>query len=361
MTGTALRGAAVVGGGSLARTICYSLATQTEQPIAEVTVAARSAQAAREIAAIANARAAVSSCPTRFTADVLDAAQPTAVARFLEHVRPGIVVNCASLQSPWESAQAASAWTRLLAEGGFGIGLPLHAVLARELASAIRRSGLPTAFVNACYPDAVNPLLAAEGLPVLCGVGNVATLAATLRAALRTRDGEQLRVMAHHLHLHRPADPADEVRAWLGKDPVPDVGELLAVHRSCSRAELNEVTGHAAAQFLARLSAGQDIRTDLPGPLGLPGGYPVRAQGRQITLDLPDGVTRSEAVSWQQRMAEQDGVVVSPAGEIRLGPQAASAVATHLPGLPEHYDIRTFRKLTRELLLLREKLRTTPA
>lgn len=361
MTGTGLKGVAVIGGGSLARNICYSLAAHTELPMTSITIAARSAQTAQEIAAIANARAAVSSCPTRFVAEVLDVSEPTAVTQFLERVRPDTVVNCASLQSPWEGTQADSAWTRLLAEGGFGLGLPLHAALARELASAIERSGLPTAFVNACYPDAVNPLLAAERLPVLCGVGNVATLSATLHAGLRERDEGRLRVMAHHLHLHRPGDPADEARAWVGDVAVPDVAELLAVHRSCSRAELNAVTGHSAADFLVRLSTGQEIRTDLPGPIGLPGGYPVRVQGQRISLDLPDGITRDQAVSWQQRMAEQDGVVVTPTGEIQFSRRAASAIAAHLPDLPDSHNIQTIRELTRQLLVLREKLRVVPA
>ncbi|MCZ0991411.1 hypothetical protein O1M54_48450 [Streptomyces diastatochromogenes] len=178
------------------------------------------------------------------------------------------------MQSPWEATRAPSAWTDLLSAGGFGIALPLHAVLARNVAQAIRSSRVPTLFVNACYPDAVNPLLHAEGLPVFCGVGNSATLAASLRAVLRPQAGERLRVLAHHAHLHAPADPADEARVWLDDRPVPHVGELLTAHRACSREELNAVTGHTAAVLAARLAAEQEVHADLPGPLGLPGGYP---------------------------------------------------------------------------------------
>ncbi|MFD0169982.1 hypothetical protein ACFVJH_38535 [Streptomyces decoyicus] len=89
-----------------------------------MTVLARSAQAAAEIACIATARAVTSASPSRFTAGALDASDRKAVAEELARSRPGVVINCASLQSPWESRRAPTAWTGLLAAGGFGIGVP---------------------------------------------------------------------------------------------------------------------------------------------------------------------------------------------------------------------------------------------
>jgi hypothetical protein len=360
-TTAAHRSIAVVGSGSLARNICYSLAVAADPPPDTVTVLARNETAAQQIACVSNARAAGSARPTRFHAEELDASDADRAARLLSRTAPQVLVSCASVQSPWEAARAPSAWTRLLSEAGFGLALPLHAVLARDVARAVRLSGFPTVLVNACYPDAVNPLLHAEGLPVACGIGNSATLAAALRAALRPQPGTRLRVLAHHSHLHPPADPQDEVRAWLGHQPVQDPGGLLAAHRACAREELNAVTGHTAALFLARLAAGAEVYADLPGPLGLPGGYPVRVQGQQITLDLPDGVTRSEAVAWQQRMAERDGVVVTACGQIRFAPQAVSALAAHLPGIPAGHPVDAVPDLTSELLALRDRLRAMPA
>ncbi|MFH8775290.1 hypothetical protein [Streptomyces sp. NPDC017958] len=351
-------GIAVVGGGSLARAICYSLAVAAVPSPGTVTVLARSARAAHEIACIAGARAAVSGSPTRFTAEPVDAADEEALTAVLARTRPRVVLNCASVQSPWETTRAASAWTDLLSAGGFGIALPLHAVLARSVARAIRRSRVASLFVNACYPDAVNPLLHAEGLPVFCGVGNSATLAASLRAVLRPQDGERLRVLAHHAHLHEPADASDEARVWLDDRPVPHVGELLSAHRACSREELNAVTGHTAAVLAARLAAEQEVHADLPGPLGLPGGYPVRITGGRIGLDLPAGLTRDDAVAWQTRMAAHDGVTVRPSGEVRFGPRAHQALTARLPDLAEVCHARDIAPLTQRLLSLRGILRT---
>lgn len=350
-------GIAVVGGGSLARALCYSLAVAAVPPPDRVTVLTRAGRAAQEICSIANARAAASGSPTRFTAEPVDAADEPALTGILRRLRPRIVLNCASTQSPWEADRAPSAWTELLSAGGFGIGLPLHAVLARSVARAIRRSGVPALFVNASYPDAVNPLLAAEGLPVFCGVGNVATLAASLRAGLRPGPGVRLRVLAHHAHLHAPDDPADEVRVWLDDRPVPHVGELLAAHRGCGREELNAVTGHTAAVLAACLATGQEVYADVPGPLGLPGGYPVRIGDARIALDLPPGLSLAEAVAWQTRMADHDGVTVLPCGEVRFGTRAHRALAAHLPDVSRTQHAGRMGSLTRRLLLLRETLR----
>lgn len=361
MTFTAPAGVAVVGGGSLARSICYSLAVAADPPPATVTVLARSARTADEIACIAGARAATSASPTRFTAEALDALDRNAMARALLRIRPRVVINCASAQSPWESTRAPSAWTELLGAGGFGIGLPLHALLAREVARAIHDSGISALFVNACYPDAVNSLLRAEGLSVFCGVGNSATLSASLHAVVRPQAGERLRALAHHAHLHAPAHPSDEARVWLDDRPVEGVGELLAAHRACSREELNAVTGHTAAMLTARLAAGAEVHANLPGPLGLPGGYPVRIQDARIALDLPDGLTTEDAVAWQMRMAEHDGVVVTPSGDVRFGERAHRALSAQLTDIPQRYEARNMELLARQLLSLREKLRAEPA
>jgi hypothetical protein len=53
----------------------------------------------------------------------------------------------------------------------------------------------------------------------VCGIGNVSTLDACLRASLGLVAGERLAMLGHHVHLTAPADPDDEVRAWAGERP----------------------------------------------------------------------------------------------------------------------------------------------
>jgi hypothetical protein len=145
-----------------------------------------------------------------------------------------------------------------------------------------------------------------QGIPVTCGVGNVATLAAALQAALGLPDQTRLRLIAHHAHLH--AGDTDEAPAWLDESPIADVSTLLAAQRSVDRAAANRVTGHTAALLLHALLTGADVDTHAPGPNGLPGGYPVRLHGGAVSLRLPNGVSEAEAIAANERAAARDGV-----------------------------------------------------
>jgi len=50
------------------------------------------------------------------------------------------------------------------------------------------------------------------------------------------------------------------------------------------------------------------VRTHAPGVLGLPGGYPICVRRKSIELDLPDGISRDEAVEFINLWARADGV-----------------------------------------------------
>ena len=84
-----------------------------------------------------------------------------------------------------------------------------------------------------------------------------------------------------------------------------------------------------AALLLDALLAGTGTDGNLPGPLGLPGGYPVRLRGRELELRLPPGFDRAAAVAWNQRMADRDGVRVE-GDRVRLNPGSAEVLAPYL-------------------------------
>src|SRR5205823_667349 len=139
---------------------------------------------------------------------------------------------------------------------------------------------------------------------------NVGILAASLQAALGLPDQSRLRLLAHHAHLHPPRDGSDEAGAWLDGTPLPDVTALLATQRATDRTLLNRVTGLTAALVLSALLTGTTTDTHVPGPNGLPGGYPVRLAAGRVYLRLPAGVGEAEAIAFNQRAAERDGVRV---------------------------------------------------
>ncbi|MEV1329717.1 potassium transporter TrkA [Micromonospora costi] len=350
---------AVVGSGSLARSVCYSLAAAPPAAAAagpiRVTVLARGA-AANDIARICQIRAAVTGGDTvTFAAESLHD-EADALAR----LQPGVLVCCASTQSPYEKTSSPSAWTNLIARAGFGVTLPLQAELVVRLARAVAEVSPRTVVVNGCFPDVVNPLLAALGAPVTCGIGNVSTLAACLSAALDHADQDDLAVLGHHVHLSEPARPDDEVRAWYAGRRLPDVTALLRPARALDRRELNDIAGHAAARLLLALVTGAEVRTSLPGPLGLPGGYPVALTGGSVTLRLPPGMSRAEAVAWNLRVGRGDGVGVVD-GRVVYSPRAADALAPHVPDVAAGWPVAALDEVIERLTELRRRLRLAPA
>jgi hypothetical protein len=340
----------VVGSGSFARSVSYALAAELRTP-ADVLVLARDPDKAAEVAFVAAARAGVSGVPASFGSAAL---VPDRLDDVLGAVRPEVLVHCVSHHSPWEGRVAPSDWTRLVGAAGFGVTLPLQAALALDVAESLARVAPDCLLVNACFPDAVNPVLHALDVPVFCGVGNIATIAASLRA---TVPAGELLLLAHHAHLHAPDDPADEARVWLDGVESADVGALLAPMRSAARAELNQVGGHAAAKLAADLLTEPAVDTHLPGPGGMPGGYPVRVTGTKLELRLPPGMDAEAAVAWNQRMAAHDGVVVE-GGRVTFPPRTAEVLAAHLPALAGGYPVHDIRAACAELLELRARLRT---
>lgn len=230
--------------------------------------------------------------------------------------QPDVVVVAASLHSPYTPADGRDRWSALLGATEFGVTGLLQAPLAVRAAQAVDQIG--GVLVNACYPDFVNPLLAALGLPVLCGLGNVHTIATIL--------GDGARLLAHHRHLKAaPAGDAEEVRAWdVDGAPVP-VAAPLADLRSRSRRQLNDLGATAGGRLLAALLHGEDVATSVPGPAGLPGGYPVRVSRHRCQLDLPAGLSQAVAVAWNQRHAAAEGIRVAD-DRIELSGRAGQAL-----------------------------------
>jgi hypothetical protein len=370
--GDAPRHVVMVGSGQLARSLCDSLASiRTPQRI-RVTVLARDLTAAAGAARGAQVRATVAGAGVSFTALPFTAEPSTdpgdgyaADAASMARLRPDVLVCAASAQSPYERVHAPSAWTELVATAGFGVTLALQAELVSRLAAALTGGAPDALLVNGCFPDAVNPLLAALDLPVLCGIGNVATLAACLDAALGRPGPRRLAVLGHHAHLAAPdpaitGDDTAEVRAWLDGLPVPDVTGLLAGYRALPRPELNALAGHAAAALVAGLAADAgEVVASLPGPLGLPGGYPVRLSGGRAELRLPPGVSAAQAVAWNTAAGHRDGVEVSD-GHVRYAERARAALSAYQPELAEGWRATELPEVFARFVALRDRLRTVP-
>jgi hypothetical protein len=345
----------LLGSGALARSVCYSLAVSAI-PMT-LTVAARNGSKAAEIAYVGNVRAALSGSPVRCRSVPSALSSPLELSRVLAATMPDIVLLAASYHSPCERLTNPSPWTALLDRAGFGLTAPLHALLAITAAEVVAQTGKPRLLV-ASFPDAVNPIIAALGLPVFAGVGNAALLTASLRAALDVHPRTRVRMLAHHVHLDPPDSEDEEARAWLDDRQVPDVTSALAEQRTTDRNELNLIAGHSAALLIRDMLSGAEIHTNLPGPLGLPGGYPVRiADG--IELDLPSEVSKADAIAWNRAASLRDGVDIE-GDHVRFSESALDALEPHLSDLADGFPVDALDGIAKQLLELRTKLRAAP-
>lgn len=195
---------------------------------------------------------------------------------------------------------------------------PLQASFAIKLAKAIAQSRQPILLLNGCYPGAVNAVRKALGLPVFCGIGNIAVITASLQAALGIRDRRRLLVLAHHIHLSKLCAHVDEAQAWVDERNCPEVSDLLRLQRASDGLQVNKLTGFTASVLLRDILNERMVSACVPGSLGLPGGYPVLIQGSKLTLNLPDHVSLSAATDWNQKCAAGDGVQVQPHGYYRI-------------------------------------------
>ncbi|WP_194905261.1 potassium transporter TrkA [Catenulispora rubra] len=284
----------------------------------------------------------------------------------LRELRPDGVFLCASRQSPWERTTDPSPWTEFVQHAGYGVTVPLQAQFALAVGRAVDRLGARGEsggrgrapwFVNACLPDIVNPLITALDVPVLCGIGNVAILAAFLQAATGAPDQKELKLLAHHYHLHAPHDPAEEALAWQGETALPEVGALLAAGRRVERRELNQVTGLGAATLITDLLTGAERATHLPGPAGLPGGYPVLVRDGEVSLRLPAELDREAAIAANRRASALDGAVLD-GKHLTFSPAASAALRPLAPELADGFGVDRLDTACEQLAGLRARLRT---
>jgi hypothetical protein len=327
----------IFGSGSLVKSTCYALSASRTSSL-EISLAARSTSQVSEIVAAANIRSRLMDAAVRF-AGFAASWEENAIEHLLARVRPDLVLHAASLDSPWRRNDG-SLWADLISRGGFGISLPLQAALVTKVARVMAQRAPGCPLVNASYPDAVNPVLNALGLNVLCGVGNVGILAAVCEEQATT--GETFSILAHHSDVSRIATSntptTARVRLWSGDTEIEPADTAFDAVRQIRGGELNQVTGATIAKLLQQLARGESFRSHVPGPNGLPGGYPVQFSGMAVSLDLPAALTHNEAIAHNQESAKVEGVFVEDGIVNFVGP-AAETLREFVPDCPTVFPV----------------------
>jgi hypothetical protein len=188
----------------------------------------------------------------------VDATDPAAVTALIAREAPDLIVQTASLISPWWIIGRDHPIAASLGQAGIGLQLPCQLTIPLTVMRCVCDLGLATLVANLSVPDCTHPILATQGLAPTIGLGNASILHLRARAALRARmaaAGGQLptttlRVIGHHSQLYdavrcrMPEAPDRRIRVYVGENferddalayegPQIDVG--TARRRSSSR------------------------------------------------------------------------------------------------------------------------------
>ncbi|MEU6249620.1 KR domain-containing protein [Glycomyces sp. NPDC047010] len=331
--------ALVIGLGDMGERIAAGLAASGL--VRRLVIASRSERNVHQAAAVI---ASAADCLVE--AAPLDATRLDDVAALLDRVRPDVVVQCASLRSPWGLAERADPAANAVVAAGLALRLPYQVPVVLNVMRAAKQVGLTAPVANLSIPDVTGPVLERVGFAPALGLGNAGMMQRRASAALRAEAGggvpPLVRVVAHHSQLtgvmtSEDPGPDDRCRVYLGEDGRRE--DALAYRAPAIDAGLrwNFLTAAVALPVIeALLPDSKVLRWSVPSPGGLPGGYPVKISSGAVELDLPPGTSLEDAVAFNERMARADGVErIDPDGTVHFTDAAREAVADLAPDLAE--------------------------
>jgi hypothetical protein len=313
---------AVIGLGDLGARVVAAVA---RLPVGRVVAISRDPERALQVAGQARVIAGLAGGAQRVEGATADVGDVAATAATLAALAPDVIVLGASRHTWWRTPEG-------LDQLPYGAWVALHVGLTRDLMLARGAAGIRAPVVALPYPDAVGPILAPLGLSPELGAGNVAEIAAKLAmlaavAEDARREDVDVRLIAHHavervafsafsrlggdvdrvdpgpppwravVKIRGAEVPLDRVREWFG-----------APHPLLPGRKTHVVTATAAAAVVDALLADTPRRVHVPAPGGRPGGYPARVSAAGVELDLPDGVSESEAIAINATAARWDGI-----------------------------------------------------
>ncbi|MGE3863860.1 MAG: hypothetical protein AB7F71_18745 [Burkholderiaceae bacterium] len=353
------------GTGEFAGRLLFDIAASATEPV-DVAIVGRNEPRLDWLRTAANARAVIFGRPARFRTIQCADFEVETVAGVLARAQPRVVVQTASLQTASVLRSTDDAWSRLVATGGLSATAAFQAVLSLKIGQALQSATPNARYINACFPDVTNGLLRAAGVPVLCGVGNVAILASAFAGVADARQPGRLKMLAHYQQLapwrRVPGERSGSVpRVWLDDREIPDVAARFR-DTMLSPQTAFDISGATGVPLVLALAAGRRWVGHVPGPDGLPGGYPVRVdEGGTMTLDLPAGLRRDEAIAWNERFEADSGLIIDAQGRAvytgRLLEQLSQADAA----LAQGFDPREVEQAARQLAVLRDRLQAQPA
>lgn len=353
----------VLGTGQFAGRIAFDIAATARHPV-RVIVAGRNRERLDWFRTAGNARALIFGTAARFETEVLDMTRPGDIAECIARAAPAVVVQAASPQASAVIAKSGNAWTRLIAEGGLSAMAVTQAMFSIRTARAVAAAGQSCHLVNCAYPDVANTMIAALGLGIACGTGNVGILASIFPEALGLAEPARVKMLAHYQTLTPYRFAAAEragpfPRVWIDDAEMPDVRGATQAAK-ITREPAIEISGASGVPLMLAMVHGGRWQGHVPGPGGRPGGYPVRFEGGELSLDLPKGLTEADAVAWNAAFERESGLYVDEAGQAHFTGKLKAKLEAHSPDLAAGFRMAEFDAVFAAYEALRARLIETP-
>lgn len=296
---------AILGLGDLGKRIAFGLAGAKAD--CSLVIVGREADKCASLAYL------ISACQGReVTHFCCDGTNLSSILDMLDFVNPDILVQSASLVSPWAAFNRQNSSINAFKSAGFAANLPAQLPIILAVMRAVRHARSHCVVINCSYPDVTNPVLATMGLAPSIGIGNVGMLRRML-ALGREHNEPDLRVFAHHSQVWpflqgQNGKNTLPIKVFLRDEEVTD-DINCPLPKFILDKDLNGLAAAHALEVILGLTVEDSITyTSAPGVLGLPGGWPVRIAQSRIELDMPAGTSISDMKSYQNTVSTLEGI-----------------------------------------------------
>src|SRR5262249_26335478 len=146
-----------------------------------------------------------------------------------------------------------------------------------------------------------------------------------------------LRMLCHYQNIAPwrralPLRSGPSPRVWLAGIEVDDVYDRFAAVQLTPEPVI-DISGASGVTLMLALTHRRDWSGHVPGPMGLPGGYPIALKSGRIDLDLPEGIDRESAIARNIRHEADNGLVVGPDGRARYTGRLHDALRAESPDI----------------------------
>jgi hypothetical protein len=243
-------------------------------------------------------------------------------AETISSFKPHVILSSMTVQPSGIISRLPEPFFKTLAQARGGPWLPTTLVLVYRLMQAVKQTGLEIIVLNGGTPDNSHAVLSQVGLAPTSGIGNIANIIPPAKQAIAAQlhqPVEQVHMLlfAHSyvvqsLRKGNPGGAPLHLTAFINGEDVTDQLDLPALFSTLPATLEHEytqlLTAASAAIVFDAVTTKSSAIVHAPGPIGLPGGYPLRADKRGLEVVLPPGLTLEQAIRVNEDGMKFDGV-----------------------------------------------------